>query len=96
MKFEGKVKEEIYWRGFEDGKRSSLNHNIILMKLQLKSSKDIYKNKKCKYCGNQVSSFYKNAKVCDNCKSELAKKANIKRQKIREKDASKVEGEQWK
>jgi len=35
---------KIYWKGFEDGKQNSLNHNIILMKCQLKASKEIVTN----------------------------------------------------
>ncbi len=27
--------KEIYWKGFEDGKRSSLKHNIVLLNAQL-------------------------------------------------------------
>jgi len=30
------MKTKEYWKGFNDGQKSSLKHNIILMKLQLK------------------------------------------------------------
>ena len=33
------IKEE-YWKGFEKGRQSSLKHNVILMKLQIKGSKE--------------------------------------------------------
>ena len=32
-----KKEKEIYWEGFENGKKNSLEHNINLMKLQLKA-----------------------------------------------------------
>ena len=38
-----KKDREIYWKGYEDGKASSLKHNIILMKNQLKSQKEFKK-----------------------------------------------------
>lgn len=41
MKLKTKKEEEIYWKGYEDGKKSSLKHNICLMKLQLKTQKTL-------------------------------------------------------
>lgn len=41
MKFKTQKEKEIYWKGFEDGQASSLKHNIILMKSQLKSKKEV-------------------------------------------------------
>lgn len=32
-----------YWEGFDDGKESSLNHNIVLIQSQLKSHKELIK-----------------------------------------------------
>ena len=43
LKFKTNKEKEIYWKGFEDGKESSLKHNIILMKSQLKSQKEMKK-----------------------------------------------------
>lgn len=34
------AKQEGYKKGFEDGKRNSLKHNINLMKLQLNANKE--------------------------------------------------------
>ena len=50
MKVEGKdmitTKQlnKMYWRGFEEGKQSSLKHNISLMKTQMKESEKINKD----------------------------------------------------
>jgi len=33
--------KEVYWKGFEDGKKNSLKHNIVLMKSQLNAQKEI-------------------------------------------------------
>lgn len=33
-----------YWRGFEDGKKNSLKHNMALLKLQLKTQKEFKAN----------------------------------------------------
>ena len=41
-----KQMNRMYWKGFEEGKQSSLKHNINLMKSQIKSSKDITRDKK--------------------------------------------------
>jgi len=40
-KTNGKTKKEreAYWEGFEQGKKNSLCHNILLMKSQLKAQK---------------------------------------------------------
>ena len=35
---------EAYWEGYHDGKISSLKHNIILMKSQIKVEEESYKN----------------------------------------------------
>lgn len=35
QEFEHELRE-MYWKGFEDGKRNSLKHNLILIKSQLK------------------------------------------------------------
>ncbi len=44
--FQKKLIKE-YNKGFEDGKKSSLKHNIVLLKLQLKAQKE-YKKEKLK------------------------------------------------
>ena len=37
------TKKDRYWEGYDDGRKSSLNHNIILMNAQLKSHKEFRK-----------------------------------------------------
>jgi len=41
--------QEGFWDGFEAGKQSSLKHNINLMKLQLKASKELKEKNVTKY-----------------------------------------------
>ncbi len=41
MKPKTEREKKIYWEGYEKGKQSSLKHNILLMKGQLKASKEI-------------------------------------------------------
>ena len=35
-----KREKEIYWKGFDDGVKGSLKHNIILMKEQIKGEEN--------------------------------------------------------
>ena len=41
-----KQMEKQYWKGFEDGRISSLNHNILLMKSQLEAIDELQKEPK--------------------------------------------------
>lgn len=34
-----KIEDEAYWKGFEEGQKNSLKHNILLMKMQLKTQR---------------------------------------------------------
>ena len=38
--------KNIYWKGFEDGKKSSLKHNLMLIQGQLESQKEFIKRPK--------------------------------------------------
>ncbi len=38
--------KEVYWQGFEQGKKNSLKHNLCLLKGQLKAQKEYLKNAK--------------------------------------------------
>lgn len=37
IKIKDTLYQKAYWKGFEDGKKNSIKHNINLLKLQLKN-----------------------------------------------------------